>query len=126
MICDGSRIGGTVSGSVIGPGVVIPAGTTIIDSIILPDVVIEPGCTITRAIIDKGTHIGANAVIGHAAAAVPNERVPELLHTGLTLIGMRNEIPAGTHLGANVLVAPRTSGQAWIKNKHFPDGSSVA
>ncbi len=126
MICDGSRIGGTVSGSVIGPGVVIPAGTTIIDSIILPDVVIEPGCTITRAIIDKGTRIGANAVIGHAAAAVPNERVPDLLHTGLTLIGMRNEIPAETHLGANVLVAPRTSGQAWIKNKHFPDGSSVA
>lgn len=125
MICDGSRIGGTVSGSLIGPGVVVPAGTTIIDSIILPDVVIAPGCTITRAIIDKGTKIGAHVTIGHAQNAAANQSVPDLLHTGLTLIGMRVDIPANTTIGANVLVAPRTTGKAWINSTNYPDGSTI-
>ncbi len=125
MICDGCRIAGTVSGSLIGPGVVVPAGSTVIDSIILPDVIIAPGCTITRAIIDKGTTIGANTTIGHGAAAAPNMKVPDLLHTGLTLIGMRSTVPAGTHIGANVLVVPRVTGATWQQSREYPDGSSI-
>ena len=125
MVCDGSRIGGNVSGSLIGPGVVIPAGSTVIDSIILPDVIIAPGCTITRTIIDKGTTIGANAQIGHAGAAVANQSVPDLLHTGLTLIGMRNAVPSNTTIGANVLVAPRVDQTTWERSDTYPDGSSI-
>ena len=125
MVCDGSRIGGTVSGSLIGPGVVIPAGTTVIDSIILPDVIIAPGCTITRAIIDKGTTIGSHCRIGHAAQAVANNAVPDLLHTGLTLVGMRNVVPSNTTLGANVLVAPRVDAATWARSDTYPDGSAV-
>lgn len=125
MICDGARIGGTVSGSIIGPGVVIPAGTTVIDSVILPDVQIAPGCTITRAIIDKSTRVEANVTIGHGGAALSNTSVPDVLNTGLTLIGMRCVVPAGTSLGANVLVAPRTVGAAWTA-RQYPDGTSIA
>ncbi len=125
MVCDGSRIGGRVSGSLIGPGVVIPAGTTVIDSIILPDVILAPGCTITRAIIDKGTTIGSNCRIGHAAPAVANNAVPDLLHSGLTLVGMRNVVPSNTTLGANVLVAPRVDATTWARSDTYPDGSAV-
>jgi glucose-1-phosphate adenylyltransferase len=125
MICDGARIGGTVHGSIIGPGVVIPAGTTVIDSIILPDVVIAAGCQITRAIIDKSTTVESGVTIGHSGPAAVNSSVPAVLHSGLSLIGMRSVIPAGTTLGANVLVAPRTSGAAWTA-RTYPDGTAIA
>jgi ADP-glucose pyrophosphorylase len=105
--------------------VVIPVGSTVIDSIILPDVIIASGCTITRTIIDKGTTIGANAQVGHAGAAVANQSVPDLLHTGLTLIGMRNAVPSNTTIGANVLVAPRVGQTTWERSDTYPDGSSI-
>jgi len=34
------------------------------DSVVLPDVYIGKNCRIVRAIIDKGTHIPVNTVIG--------------------------------------------------------------
>jgi hypothetical protein len=63
--------------------------------------------------------------IGHAQNAAANQSVPDLLHTGLTLIGMRVDIPANTTIGANVLVAPRTTGKAWINSTNYPDGSTI-
>jgi len=124
LICDGSRINGFVSGSIIGPGVSIPAGTQIIDSIIFPDVVIEPGCRIERCIIDRATHIHQNSTLGHKNATTPNQVAPTLLNTGLTLIGAHNAVPANTTIGSNVIIKPRADLTAW-GGRTIADGSSI-
>jgi glucose-1-phosphate adenylyltransferase len=125
MICDGSRIAGNVFGSLIGPGVVIPAGTTIIDSIILPNVTIEAGCHIERTIIDKGAHIGANSRIGHKQIGSPNRAYPTLLNTGLTVIGMRAQVPAQAVVGTNVLIGPRIVPAQWPTPANLGDGETI-
>ena len=125
MICDGSRINGNVSGSIIGPGVFIPAGANIIDSIIFPNVVIEPGCTIERSIIDRDTHVMHNSTIGHKHNASPNQASPDLLHTGLTLIGAHNVIPAHTTIGTNVIIKPRANVSQFGTNTIIADGTTL-
>lgn len=124
LICDGSRINGFVSGSIIGPGVSIPAGAQIIDSIIFPDVVIETGCRIERCIIDRTTHIHSDCTIGHKLNATPNQSAPDLLNTGLTLIGAHNTVPANTTIGSNVIVKPRADIASWA-GRAIADGSSL-
>lgn len=124
LICDGSRINGFVSGSIIGPGVSIPAGAQIIDSIIFPDVIIEPGCRIERCIIDRATQIHHDCTIGHKHAASANQGAPELLNTGLTLIGAHNTVPANTTIGSNVIIKPRADIASWA-GRTIVDGSSL-
>ncbi len=125
MICDGSRINGVVSGSIIGPGVTIPADTHIVDSIIFPDVVIEPGCRIERAIIDRATHILGHAQIGHKQNAIPNQSASNLLNTGLTLIGAHNTIPSHTIIGSNVIIKPRTNASDFAAHRVIADGTTL-
>lgn len=125
MICDGSRVNGVVSGSIIGPGVTIPAGAQIIDSIIFPDVVIEPGCKIERCIIDRATHIQHNTIIGHKNSAVPNHDSPQLLNSGLTLIGAHNVVPANVVIGSNVLIKPRTNAAMYTNRTTINDGETL-
>ncbi|MFZ9858065.1 MAG: glucose-1-phosphate adenylyltransferase family protein [Roseiflexaceae bacterium] len=124
LICDGSRVNGHVSGSIIGPGVSIPADTHIIDSIIFPDVVIEPGCRIERCIIDRATHIHGNSTIGHKHTATPNQATPTLLNTGLTLIGAHTTVPVNTTIGSNVIIQPRADISAW-SGRTIADGASL-
>jgi glucose-1-phosphate adenylyltransferase len=124
LICDGSRVNGHVSGSIIGPGVSIPAGTHIIDSIIFPDVVIEPGCRIERCIIDRATHIHSNSTIGHTHTTTPNHASPTLLNTGLTLIGAHTIVHTNTTIGSNVIIQPRADISSW-SGRTIADGASL-
>lgn len=124
MICDGSRIYGSVSGSVISPGVVVPAGCTVVDSILLPDVHLGAQSHIERTIIDKQTRVGDGADIGRKHHGNVNQRFPELLNTGLTIIGMHSIIPAGARIGTNVLIAPRVTAPQWSTTQ-LDDGATL-
>jgi glucose-1-phosphate adenylyltransferase len=61
---DGNEINGTVERSVIFNNIVIEEGAVVKDSIILSDCVIKSGAKIEYAIVDRGTKIGRNAVVG--------------------------------------------------------------
>lgn len=115
MICDGSRVDGDVSGSLIGPGVVVPAGCSVIDSIILPNVTLGAGSRIERTIIDKNVVVGTGAQIGHGRGGVVNAQIPTLLNSGLTLIGMHTTIPNDARIGTNVLIPARVAVAGWQK-----------
>lgn len=124
MICDGSRVHGTVSGSLIGPGVVVPAGCTVIDSIILPDVTLGAQSHIERTIIDKQVRVGVGAHIGQKQRGNVNTRFPDLLNTGLTVVGMHSVIPDHARVGTNVLIAPRVDAAQWASTQ-LDDGASL-
>lgn len=125
LLCDGCRIYGTVSRSVIGPGVVVHEGAVVRDSILLTDSVVEAGAVVDRCVVDKEVKIGANALLGDGDDNTPNQRTPELLNTGLTLVGRQAQVPANARIGRNVVVPPRTKEQAFSNNGMVASGQTV-
>jgi glucose-1-phosphate adenylyltransferase len=106
LLCDGSRIEGAVSCSVISPGVHVAVGAVVRDSIIMNDTFIGEGAMVDRAIVDKQVVIGAGVRIGDSDDNRPNQSAPQRLNTGITLIGKHARIPAGLHIGRNVEIGP--------------------
>jgi len=102
LLCDGCRIDGTVTRSVIGPGVYVAHGAVVRDSILMKDSFIGEGALLDRVITDKGVVIGAGAHIGADAENTPNHQSPTRLNTGITVIGKRTQIPANLSIGRNV------------------------
>jgi glucose-1-phosphate adenylyltransferase len=103
-------------------------GAVVRDSIILLDTAIGPGAVVDTAIIDKFVDVGARAVIGSGDdRATPNVDEPERLFTGITVVGERARIPAGTRLGRNCLVEPRVTADdvATFEGLVVPSGASV-
>jgi len=64
IIACGSRIEGTVSGSILFPGVVVEKGAIVKDSIIFSDSRVRRGAVVERTILDKDVTIGTGARIG--------------------------------------------------------------
>ena len=86
LISGGTRVAGSVRGSVLSPGVVVEAGATVVDSVLLPGARVRAGATVTRAVLDDGVVVGERAAVGGDGE--------------VTLIGRRAEVAAGTELPA--------------------------
>lgn len=104
LISHGCQIAGTVERSVLSPGVRVDPGAVVRDSVIMFDTVVRAGAVVDHAIIDKQVSIGPNAVIGMGVNDRPNEDEPERLSSGITLVGKRAIVPAGTRIGRNVRI----------------------
>lgn len=124
LLSDGARIAGEVTRSVIGPGVQIAAGAVVRDSIIMNDSIIGPQAVVDRAIIDKEVVVGTGAVVGAGDDNSPNMALPDVLNTGLTLLGKRSRLPANVHLGRNVVVWPGVTVAA-EPDTEFASGTSI-
>lgn len=124
LLCDGCRIYGNVTRSVIGPGVVVGEGAVVRDSIVMTDTVIEAGAVLDRVIVDKEARIGAGALLGDGDDNTSNSVAPELLNTGLTLVGRRAVVPAGVHVGRNVVIGARTAESAY-GDKQLASGTTI-
>ncbi|SDO02287.1 glucose-1-phosphate adenylyltransferase family protein [Geodermatophilus sp. DSM 45219] len=86
LVSGGTRVGGRVIGSVLSPGVVVEAGATVVDSVLLPGARVRTGATVTRAVLDDGVVVGERATVGG--------------DEGVSLVGRRAEVPAGSELPA--------------------------
>ena len=64
LICNGVTCYGTSKHSILGTGSVVGAGTVVEDSIVLPNAIIGRNCRISKAIINEGTVVEDNSVIG--------------------------------------------------------------
>jgi len=125
LLCDGCRIYGSVSRSVIGPGVVVREGAVVRDSIILTDTVIESGAVVDRCILDKDVYVGESAQLGSGEENTANERTPDLLNTGLTLVGRDAHIPSGAVVGRNVVIRPHAGMAAFGPDAAVASGATV-
>ncbi len=124
LLCDGCRVDGSVTRSIISPGAYIAAGAVVRDSIILNDTVIEAGAEVDRCILDKRVRVGERAQVGCGDDNIPNRRWPDRLNTGLTLVGKGAVIPAGTQIGRNVVIAPHAC-PADYPGSQVPSGEAV-
>lgn len=128
LLSNGCIVEGTVSNSIISPGVRIAAGAVVSNSIVLDGTVIESGAVVDKCIIDKNCHIGEEAKVGFGDDNTPNEGLPRALNTGLTLVGRDSEIPKGVTLGRNVVVHAGTTADDSAfkkKKKGIPSGAVV-
>jgi len=112
LVSPGCKIMGKVFNSVLSPGVIVEKDAEIHDSIILDKSTVHAGSIVRRSIIDKGTAIMSRAIIGKSEQKendlIPNRDVPELLHSGLTIIGKNALIPEKMKIGTNVIIYPET------------------
>jgi glucose-1-phosphate adenylyltransferase len=124
LLCDGARIEGSVVRSVIGPGVVVANEAEVRDSIIMNDALVGPGVRVDRAIVDKEANLGEGAQVGHGVDNTPNGLLPEVLNTGLTLVGKRAFVPPNSVLGRNVTVAAGATAEDFPA-RDVPSGADV-
>lgn len=105
LIANGCVIQGRVERSVLFPGVVVAPGAVVTDSIVMNDTRVENDARVDRVILDKEITVGPGALVGHGEATRPNEKIPALLNTGLTVIGKGSRIPGGMRIGRNCCLA---------------------
>lgn len=106
LISPAAYVAGEVSRSVISPGVVIEEGAVVRDSVIQHRCIIKSGAIIDRAILDKEVTVGRESVVGEGTSNVPNFDRPDIVNTGITIVGKRVTVPSGLRVGRNVVIGP--------------------
>lgn len=105
MISAGCIIEGTVTNSVLSPGVWVRKGAVVNNSVIFHDSVIEEGAKVDLAICDKRVYVREGAVVGQGEDLhVANRLFPKHLYTGITLVGKEARVPAHAYIGRNCRV----------------------
>jgi len=125
LISNGCWVDGTVERSILSPGVRVAEGAVIRDSVILADSVIEAGAFVDRCVVDKRAWIKAGARVGDGDDNAANKLSPQVLNTGLTLVGEGASIPEGMVLGRNVVVHPLSDEKTFGPHKKIASGSDV-
>ncbi|MDZ7261170.1 MAG: sugar phosphate nucleotidyltransferase [candidate division KSB1 bacterium] len=120
----GAVIEGEVYRSVLSPGVRVAKGARVSHSVIMHDTVIGKGAVVDRAIIDKNVVIGDQASIGFGPGDTPNQKFPDHLFNGLTVIGKNATIPPGTKIGRNCIIFPEVTARHF-REKELPCGSTI-
>lgn len=121
LISNGTIVAGTVKRSVISPGVTIHPGATIINSVILNDTIIKEGAFIKNTIIDKRCVIEENVIIGDGDDYTPNIDNPDLLSSGINVIGTKVTVPKNTVIKRNC----RVFSSAKFDRKVIESGSTL-
>lgn len=126
MISHGCVVEGTVERSVLSPGVHVGRGAVVRDSIVMFDAVIGAGAIIDHAIIDKEVRVGRDAKVGAGELpGAPNRANPEMLATGLVVIGKQAVVPDGATVGRNVLVDAEASLTDWPEANSVKAGATI-
>ena len=74
--------------------------------------------------MDEKVVIGAGAKVGFGVDNTANQALPEVLNTGITLVGKGAKVPEGVVLGRNVAVDASASAVEFSMQE-IPSGSSV-
>jgi glucose-1-phosphate adenylyltransferase len=75
--------------------------------------------------VDKRVVIGAGARVGDGDDNTANSSMPEVLNTGLTMIGEQSTIPEGLVVGRNVVIHPDSTEKVFGKRKKIASGSDI-
>ena len=125
LICHGCIINGYVEHSVLSPGVYVEEGAVVRDSILFDDVHVEPDASVNRSIVDKEVWVGRGCQVGYGEDDTPNREEPQILNTGITLVGKRARLPAGLRVGRNCKIDPAVREDSF-KDMVISSGETVA
>jgi len=91
LLSPGSAVGGEVTRSVLGPGVVVEPGACVRDAVLLDDCVVAAGAQVERAVLDRGVRVGPDARVGDAG----DDGDPAQVGEGAQLPGGTRVAPGG-------------------------------
>lgn len=103
VLSSGCDIAGTVTGSVLGPGVRVAKGAVVEDSVVFADTVIEAGAEVRGAIVDARSTIGRDARVGETP---PGNRIGD---DRLVLVGQESRIRRGVVVEPGARLEPGTT-----------------
>ncbi|MGM0471528.1 MAG: glucose-1-phosphate adenylyltransferase [Bacillota bacterium] len=124
LVSNGAVVNGQVENSVLSPGVVIESGAVVKDSVIFNNTRIKSGCQINKSIIDKNVVVEPKVKIGCSGELEANFEQPEILYSGLNVVGKGALIPAGIEIEKNCRILPQVNGSAF-RNKVVSSGSTI-
>jgi len=124
MVSPEARVYGEVTRSVISPGVIIEEGAIVRDSVIQHRCIIRSGAVVDRCILDKEVTVGNGAVVGEGNENIPNRERPDIVNAGITIVGKRVSVPAGLHVGRNVVIGPGVA-EELMEVGHLESGASI-
>lgn len=104
-VARGCVVEGRVEHSVLFPGVRVGKGALVRDSILMNNATVGSDAYVERVIADKNTTIDRNCMVG-SGENVPNHEFPNLLDSGITVLGKSALLAPGMQIGKNVLVYP--------------------
>jgi glucose-1-phosphate adenylyltransferase len=125
VLSSGCIINGNVYNSVLSPGVFVEEGATVVDSILFDDCHISSGAIVERSIVDKIAFVGAHSHVGWGDDYTPNQEEPEVLHSGITIVGKRARISSNTRVGRNCIIGPGAREED-IAGEYVASGSSIS
>jgi glucose-1-phosphate adenylyltransferase len=111
LLSAGNVIHGLVEHSVLSPDVRIEEGAIVRDSVIFDGCRIESGAVVDRAVLDKEVRVGTGSTIGAGDDLAPNWERPDILSSGISVVGKRATLPAGLRLGRNCIVGPNVGAE---------------
>ncbi|MDR3089500.1 MAG: NTP transferase domain-containing protein [Desulfobulbaceae bacterium] len=125
MIPAGCIINGTVTNSVLSPGVVVEEGAVVRNSILFADCVVKKNAVVDLVVCDKGGIVGEGTVIGLGENyQTQNRQHPKHLYSGITLVGKRAVIPASVSIGRNCIIHSYSS-EAAYHSRSLEDGATL-
>jgi glucose-1-phosphate adenylyltransferase len=125
VLSSGCIVNGYVHNSVLSPGVFVEEGATVADSILFDDCHISGGVVVQRSILDKTVFVGPHSHLGWGDDYAPNQDEPEVLHSGITIVGKQARIPAGIRIGRNCIIGPMAREEDFPAD-YVPSGSSIS
>lgn len=124
LVSNGCEIDGDVAHSVLSPGVRVKAGARVTNSVLLRNVTVREGAQVDRCVVDVNSVIDCDVQLGCGAGGVPNRELPEVLNTGLTLVGRDVTVPAKVRVGRNVQIHAY-SGPSDFEGTEVPSGDAI-
>jgi glucose-1-phosphate adenylyltransferase len=88
------------------------------------DTRVEAGSQLNKVIADVDVVIGPGCRIGFGDPSTPNEDYPQLLQSGITLIGRGVVMPSERQIGCNCIVQPNMKA-AQFRKKEYGSGVLV-
>jgi glucose-1-phosphate adenylyltransferase len=96
LLSPGSDVSGVVTGSVLGPGVVVEKGAEVHDSVVMEDCVIRAGAVVRTAVLDERAEVAARARVG----AEPSTR--RARDEDVVLVGRDSRVAGQVDAGARL------------------------
>jgi len=120
VISAGCVVDGLVRHSILSPGVRVEKGAEIVDSVIMQDCEVGAGARVVQTIADKNVTIGGGAQVGGENGAPANEKYPDHLYSGLTVIGKRSTLPRKIKISGNSIVEPMATEASFAQTELKP------
>jgi len=106
LLHHGCIVEGRVERSVLFPGVRVEAGAEVRDSILMYNSIVRRDARVSRVVTDVEVMIGEGARVGSTQGKGVNKEYPDLLSSGITVIGRNTRLPANLQVGCNCILYP--------------------